>query len=213
MQQTMELAGALQPYVDAMTALCIEGRYADYHVQNPNRVFSKTTDTRNTLKLWNIENADGLKEALEWFLAEGMRKELADLGGTLSVLKDEKRAGYIEETQDPVLRHKLSVANQYLGRLPAGGIAAYDCSWGVFISCAARKMVYLTEQERWDYVARFVALAKENYSDWNDYMAGFAAGAAYAFGQKRSSYISDNQAVFAKLLRSRFSPFRKVQLN
>lgn len=213
MQQTMELAGALQPYVDAMTALCIEGRYADYHVQNPRRVFSKTSHTRNTLKLWNIENAEGLKEALEWFVSGGMRKEFAELSVTLSVLKAEQRARYIEQTSDPVRRHKLSVADQYLGRLPAGGIAAYDCSWGVFICCAARQRVYLTEQEKWDYIGRFVGLAKENYSEWKDYMAGFAAGAAYSFGQKRGSYISDNQAVFAKLLRSRYSPFRKAALS
>ncbi|MDR9853910.1 DUF1266 domain-containing protein [Paenibacillus sp. VCA1] len=213
MEQITEIAARLQPYVDAMTALCIEGRYAEYHIQNSSRSFSKRSFNRKTLKLWNIENAAGLRDVLDWFASDGMRKEFAETSGMLSVLSAEKRARQIEETEDPIQKHKLSVANQYVGRLSAGGIAAYDYSWGVFICCAARKMDYLTEEGKWDHIARFVGLAKESYSEWNDYMAGFAAGAVYSYGHKRVGYVADNQAVFAKLMFSRLSPFRKVRLS
>lgn len=213
MEQIKETALRLQPYVDAMTALCIGGRYADYHIQNPSRSYSKRSNIRKTLKLWEIENETNLKDALAWLTSHGLRKEFAELSGMLSVLSVENRARHIEETDDPIQKHKLSVIAQYLGRLPAGGIAAYDYSWAVFICCAAHKINYMTEQDKWDHIDRFVGLAKESYSEWNDYMAGFAIGAVYSFGHKRSGYVADNQRVFAKLMFSCLSPFRKVRLS
>ncbi|WP_028548586.1 DUF1266 domain-containing protein [Paenibacillus sp. UNC451MF] len=208
-----EASFTYKPFVDALTAMCIVGRDADYHVQNPNWIYTKRSYLRNLFKHWEIENADTLKENIKHSITIGQRKEFEDISCILSSLSEDGRLKYIEsETGDANRKYKLTIVNQYLGRMPSGGIAAVDYTWTVFKCCAGLKMDYLTEEEKWSNIGEVIQIVKSNYSNWKDYLVSFTVGSAFNSINRNSDYISENKAVLTKLFVSHSSPLRQAHL-
>ncbi|WP_282935557.1 DUF1266 domain-containing protein [Paenibacillus sp. RC67] len=204
---------ASQPYIDALTAMCIVGRDGDYHVQNPNWIYSKRNYLRNFCNHWGVGSSDELKENISWSLKVGSRAEFADMSRTLSVLSESDRTRYIElEKDNPTQSYKLSIVNEYLGRMPAGGIAANDYAWVVFKCCAGYKMDYLTEEEKWTYLNEVIQTVKSRYSNWKDFLISFSVGSAFISVNQSADYISENKALLTKLLTSHYSPLWQANL-
>jgi len=209
----LDAKAVMQSWAYALTSMCIVGRDGDYFVQNPEFMFNNRTYLRNMFSFWNIENADALKQDIEWLLAEGIRKEYGEMSLILSTVADSERLRYIQsESADAKRKHQLSVVNQYLWRLPAGGVAAHDYSWAVFKCCAGVRLGYLKEEEKWDYVGRIVPMVKDAFSNWKDYLFGFSAGSAFNSMHLNANFVSESKVQYAKLLVSRHSPLQKVSL-
>ncbi|WP_179135892.1 DUF1266 domain-containing protein [Paenibacillus sp. 32352] len=201
------------PYVEALTAMCIVGRDGDYHVQNPEWIYSKRSFMRNMFAHWGVGSSDELKQNIEWSLATGQRKEFDDMTLLLSSLSEQDRMRYLESQKgDTAQSFKMSIVNSYLGRMPAGGIAANDYTWAVFKCCAGHKMDYLTEDEKWTYIGDIIQLVKSQYSNWKDYLISFTVGGAFNSTLQSSDYISENRAIITKLLVSDYSPLRQAIL-
>ncbi|WP_239617738.1 DUF1266 domain-containing protein [Cohnella mopanensis] len=211
---TAEAQETAQLYIDALSAMCIVGKHGDYHVQNPNWIFTKRNYLRNLCQHWEVGNSDELKDNIKWSLSVGHRKEFEDMNLALSTQPESDRSHYIEmEKDNPTRRYKLSIVNDYLERMPPGGIAATDYTWAVFKCCAGFKLDYLTEEEKWKYINEIIAIIRSNYTNWKDFLISFTVGSAYTSLNRSADYISENKALLAKLLVSPYSPLRKVKLN
>ncbi|WP_088833227.1 DUF1266 domain-containing protein [Paenibacillus tyrfis] len=203
---------AMNDYVEAMTSLCIVGKFGDYFLHNPEMIFERRSILRGLFRFWNIENAEDLKQNIEWTIAEGARKEFAELYSRLSSVSEAERASIGHNTDDPTRKHRLSVVTQYLWRMPTAGIAAHDYSMAVYRACAGRKLGYLTEQEKWAYIEKVIPMVKEDFSSWKDYLYSFHVGAVFTSHLLNGDYVSENSVLLTKLLFSRNDSFRRATL-
>ncbi|WP_054975373.1 DUF1266 domain-containing protein [Paenibacillus sp. A3] len=203
---------ALNDYVEAMTSLCIVGKFGEYFLHNPEMLFERRSGLRGMFKFWDIADAQGLKQNLEWTITAGARKEFAELYNRLSSVSEAERASIGQNTDDPARKHMLSVVRQYLWRVPTAGIAAHDYSMAVFRACAGRKLGYLTEQEKWAYIGVVIPMVKGDFSSWKDYIYSFHIGAVFRSHLLNADYISENSILLTKLLFTRNDSFRRATL-
>lgn len=208
-----EAQTVLQNWANALTSMCIVGRDGDYYVQNPELMFDNRRYLRRLFTYWEIETGDALKQEIERLLSEGIRKEYEEMSLTMSTIADSDRLRYIQsESADAKRKYRLSIVNQYLWRLPDGGVAAHDYSWAIFKCCAGVKLDYIKEEEKWDCVGRIVPMVKDSFSSWKDYLYSFSVGAAFSSLQLNANFVSESKAQYAKLLVSQHSPLHKVNL-
>ncbi|KEQ27459.1 DUF1266 domain-containing protein [Paenibacillus tyrfis] len=204
---------ALNDYVEAMTSLCIVGKFGDYFLHNPEMIFERRSVIRGLFNFWSITDTQGLKQNLEWTIAEGARKEFAELYSRLTSVSEAERASIGHNTDDPTHKHRLSVVRQYLWRMPTVGIAAHDYSMAVYRACAGRKLGYLTEQEKWAYIEEVIPMVKKDFSSWKDYLYSFHVGAVFTSHLLNADYINENSVLLTKLLFSRNDSFRRASLS
>ncbi|MDO3676369.1 DUF1266 domain-containing protein [Paenibacillus ehimensis] len=202
----------MNDYVEAMTSLCIVGKFGEYFLRNPEMIFERRSALRGLFKFWNIANTQELKQNVEWTIAIGARKEFGELYNWLSSVSEAERASIGQTTADPARKHQLSVVRQYVWRMPTAGIAAYDYSMAVFRACAGQKLGYITEQEKWAYIEEVIPLVKDDFSNWKDYLYSFNVGAVFTSRLLNADYISENGVLLTKLLFSRNDSFRRASL-
>lgn len=203
---------AWQPYVEAVTSLCSMGETAEYYVMNPERKYSNRSKLRSMFQKDDVENAEDMKESMEWSISTGIRTEFEQLRNELWNLSEEDRVKRIERCTELTEQHKLRVVNSYLRRLPPGGVGAYDFTWGIFKALAGKKIGYLQEDEAWEYISRIIPLIKQNYSDWYEYTIGFAVGYNYLLSGLSSDYVSSHRQHIMRMFTVPNSPFRQVKI-
>ncbi|MNW40165.1 hypothetical protein D3C74_172710 [compost metagenome] len=201
----------LDAWERAMLSIWLEESEAEYYQPNVDIVFNQEAELKERLKEQGIEDSVELKNYINSLITWGYRGEFDTMCRKLACLTDSAREAFIASTtSDKQELHRLNIVNDYLNRIPLGGISSYDY---VVIVCYCRignKLDYLTLVEKWDYINQVISLSKKSYTNWKDFIIGFNLGNHYANMDLSVNYISKNQTSHAKLLTSRRSPLQQI---
>ncbi|WP_028548584.1 DUF1266 domain-containing protein [Paenibacillus sp. UNC451MF] len=200
-------------YVNALSSFCMKGQMAYSLANKMHMVFENKTRLRNALELWRIDDPRSLRATLQWLFDTGIRKEFEDYRMLLSGLTESERNPYLQSLPEGERRtRRLLVANYYLMRLPAEGIAAFDHSWCVYLCCAGYHLGYLTEEDKWRIVAMSLQNARESYTNWKEYLISYAAGADFFDATPSLDYVKNYNGFLIKLLTGAESPLTGLNL-
>ncbi|WP_199925398.1 DUF1266 domain-containing protein [Paenibacillus bouchesdurhonensis] len=203
---TQEERKAWMPYVHAVLSLCSIGQEVGYFMMNPKMQYEMWNRMRSFLKQHELHDKEQLIADIEWYLETGRRDEFFRDSCLLSMLSAAERSRYIQLLTNEQRRRQLTVVSRYLWSLPPGGIAAYDFSW-IMLKCFAGKQVgYLSEDEMWSYIGRIIPMIKENFSEWETYIASYAVGQSYLLQESPSSFVSKNRQYIMQMMSFRQSP-------
>ncbi|WP_055106992.1 DUF1266 domain-containing protein [Paenibacillus ihumii] len=194
------------PYVHAVISLCSIGREVGYFVMNPKMQYKMWGRMRGFLKQQEIDNKELLAANIEWFLETGRREEFYRDSCYLSALSSTERSRYIDSQEDEQRKRQLMVVNRYLRGLFTGGIGAYDYSWTMLNCFAGREVGYLSDSEMWAYISRLIYLIKADFSDWDTYIASYAAGHQYLMQDQPYSFVSKNRKMIMQMMSSPLNP-------
>ncbi|MBW7477557.1 DUF1266 domain-containing protein [Paenibacillus oenotherae] len=208
-----KIRAKLQPYINALASPLFIESTSDYYLIQPELILNHAKDLGKLLDSWGLDTDDDPADNIDWFVEEGHRASFRHNCNTLARMKESERNPFIASIKDDALaRHKLEIAHQYLQRMPSGGIAAFDYSWIVFKCCAGFTLGYLTESDKWRYIAQVYDMLEKSYSNSHDYMLGFAVGCIYNSSNLSSDYVRRNKAAIHKLLSSKQSPLNRVDI-
>lgn len=212
---------SLHTYFRCLSSACIESNTLPFYFTNHeftmirDRWLGKRFFKKVLYKCGNIENAQDLKQQINWFLNEGVHQEFEEYRNRLSVLSETARTHYIESSKEDPDYGKLYQANSGLHTLPPAGVLAHDLAWSIYLCRIGRRLGYLTKEEAWDLMIHAAKLAQQSYSGWSDYLNAFLIGRQfYASDINFSSSRSSNTVSYiTSLLYSRKSPLLKLEWN
>ncbi|MNN43764.1 hypothetical protein D3C81_1580180 [compost metagenome] len=197
-----------------MISLIPSGDSADYYVNKVDALYKGSKrKLYNILARYDISNAQELKKCIDWNISVGKRNEFSRFDRELSLLMEADRIRRIESEENPEEQYRLNVANDYLRRMPHGGIGAYDYSFTAFYCLIGRQLGWLTKDETWSYIEKLVLLAKQNYSDWHEYCIGFVVGLEYCSQNTNFNYVKEGKNRIMRLLNFLDSPMVQIKLN
>lgn len=197
---------------DAYTMLAVIpiGAAADYYINNPKKTYRGELYLKSTLAQHGVENPEQLKMSLEWQSSKGIRDEFNRMYRELCLLPKTERNRRIEAEASPYVRHKLTVADYYLRRMPSGGVGSYDFAVNVLKCMAGERLGWLTADEARTCVQEGVSLTREHYSNWHDYCIGFAVGLDFvSIDPHSSNYVIEGMRRLRRLLNFKDSPLVK----
>ncbi|MNJ56323.1 hypothetical protein D3C77_518620 [compost metagenome] len=58
----------------------------------------------------------------------------------------------------------------------------------------------------WSYIGRIIPMIKENFSEWETYIASYAVGQSYLLQESPSSFVSKNRQYIMQMMSFRQSP-------
>lgn len=206
----------LETYLAAMQSLLFKGVSAYSSAVNWPDVFSHEWILKKlmTEKIKNLDK-NHLLRFVEWNLHSGQRASFEKHRLYLFALADEAREQYIQSCANhPALFHELQIVNRYTPSLPNSHIAAVDLAWTVYFTRGGYHLGLLTEEEHWFYLDQCIAINKDAYSNWEDYVAGFIVGVYYMNneGLQNMYQVSDEQLLIKRLLNGHYSPMRRVDI-
>ncbi|MCA1293852.1 DUF1266 domain-containing protein [Paenibacillus sp. alder61] len=209
-----EMRKKWKPLAHAMLSFINMGPNAEYYIAHPEKMYLGTIKNKRILsEQHHIDTPEQLKQHLEWQMSVGLREEFDNMYQELILLPEAERGRRIASGSDPLIRHKMSVVNHYLRRMPAGGLTGYDCSFIVLKSLMAEQLKWLTGEEAWNYVGQAVKLARTRYGDWYDYCMSFAVGLEFYAIDDPAYYVRDAQGRLRRLLTVQDSPLVQVKLH
>lgn len=201
----------LKLYMQALSSVCFSGVTAYYSAMNG---VMRRDEQRRILEQWGIQDAETMKEQLDWLLEEGRRARYNKIRNYLTAISESERPKYLASLpENSELTFQTHVVNHYLRRLPEAGIAAVDYAWCAYLCQGGHRIGHLKYDEFKQYMLQLALQAQRSYTGWDGYIFAFAAGVEFVDHQAASDYISRSKELFNKLLYSRYSPMRRIGWN
>jgi hypothetical protein len=212
----------LQVYEDVLSSIVFVNESASYYQQNPSLASKRVRELEKELLKWHITDEKSLHERLDWLLSKGTRQRFGKIYTKLACMEEGQRERYLAfYPSGSEERIELEVVHYYLHRVPRIGIMAYDLTWVAYLIKSAYALKKLTNLERLTYLDR--AVSAMNDYDWNrrDYINSFIIGSTFNSQCTNPEYnwqndpqgtANHNRANYARLIASKWSPFRKIGL-
>jgi len=172
----------LELYFRCLSGLCIDSILASYYLLyefHPIERWLRNHLLKQALGLWEIKDAQSLKERIRLLLDDGERMEYKEIHYQLLALTEAARRKYVETSQDDPENGKRNVVHAFFPQLPSGEIAGFGCGWAIYLSRVGLAYGYLTKDEAWSYKLEAARTLQQHYSSWSEYITGFAAGNIY----------------------------------
>ncbi len=204
-------------------------------IAEPHWAYWDSLDTGNTYydekiilwKWWEIHDTKSAKETIEWLLAGGH----ADLFNRLLEMNREQGWVYTEDLDfsdsdfdDDVDEEELRVYFENLfevfelenagyffddlGERYEIWADAWDLGRAIFLSRVCYSLGYLRSDEAWWYIEQIQIIAREQFTNWRDYVTSYLVGRAMWWGDNGTWENVSSHAIHA-LDRSE-SPLRKI---
>ncbi|GGG65506.1 DUF1266 domain-containing protein [Paenibacillus radicis (ex Gao et al. 2016)] len=202
----------MKKYTRAFVAICqAQSGYEEYFITNP--LSPRKRQISASLKRHGIHNMDeffaDFLQHIRW-RQQDLFKKLSD---KLTRMTSTQRIAYIQSVTNIEHQQALYMVNEYFERLPRGGIAAHEYTWAVFKCWAGYRLGYVDYKQHMLYISDIVAAVQRDYPDWNSFLTGFFAGKAFFLsGEPSFEQLDLNKDVLSRLLESKFSPLKKVDL-
>lgn len=169
----------LELYFRCLSSLCIDSILASYYLLyefHPIERWLRNHLLKQALGLWEIKDAQSLKERIRWLLDDGERMAYKEIHDQLLALTEAARRKYMETSQDDLEHSKRKVVHAFLPQLPSGEIAGFGCGWAIYLSRVGLAYGYLTKEEAWSYKLEAARTLQQHYNSWGEHITGFAAG-------------------------------------
>lgn len=215
----------LTTYEGVLSSIVFVGQTASYYQQNTALAFKRVRDMETELIRWQITDKESLHARLDWLLIKGTRHVFEQMYTKLSCMEETERERYLSSFPSGSAEQiELEVVYYYLYRAPRIGITAYDLTWVTYLIRAAYSLKKLTNVERLTYLDRVITVMND-YNDykWNrkDYINSFVIGTTFnsVYANPEHNWRNDPQGTatqncgnYARLIASKWSPFRKIGL-
>lgn len=212
-------------YEDVLSSIVFVGQTASYYQQNTALAFKRVRDLEAEMLRWQITDKESLHHRLDWLLSKGTRHVFGKMYSKLSCMEGAERERYLSSFPSGSAEQiELEVVCYYLYRTPRIGITAYDLTWVAYLIRAAYSLKKLTNLERLTYLDRVITVMND-YNDykWNrkDYINSFVIGTTFnsVYADPENNWQNDPQGTasqnwgnYARLIASKWSPFRKIGL-
>lgn len=212
----------LDVYEDVLSSIVFVNEAASYYQQNPSLASKRVNELEKELVKWQITDEKNLHERLDWLLNKGTRQRFEKIYTRLACMDEGQRERYLASyPSGSEEQRELEMVYYYLHRVPRSGIMAYDLTWVAYLIKSAYALKKLTNGERLTYLDRTVNIM--NDYDWNrrDYINSFIIGLTFNSECTNPEYNwkndpqgtpNHNRANYARLITSKWSPFRKIGL-
>lgn len=169
---------------------------------------------KERLKFLKIQNPEDLKSRANWFLNTGFRKDFNQMIYFLKGLLPKDRKDYIDSLSKNDERYKkLFIADYYMNRLPLSTVTAYDYAWYCCLYFAGNEFGYIKDCDLWEIVRKAVVHIQRSYSDWEEYVTAYLAGAQFHTLDTEFNFIKNNSKFFERYFLDPKSPVNKIEWN
>lgn len=194
--------------MNSLVSLILIGGVNDHYLMNPDLIFNNKELLRKMFKTWELEEEKDTAGNINWYFTEGHRHSFQEQLTKLSGMKEAEYRDYTATIgNNGKLRHELDVVYYYSETMPSGGIAAFDYSWIVFKCWAGCTLGFITEEDKWTYLADVVRLIKESYSNWDDYVFSFVVGRVYTSSNLSTDFVRNYKIDIYKMMKPEYNPF------
>jgi hypothetical protein len=197
----------IRRYANAVASVCLYELAPDRFDVNVKKVL------KEAIKQWNINGTNDLIEKLNWLISKGKRDAFDDDRRKLTLISEESREAFIQSATVPHDRNFSPFAIVYEGKpqLPKGGVAAVDFAWCILLAMAGIRLKYIDQDHAQAFITQSILRLQESYYGWDEFIIGFAVGAAYASGQTYTDFFNRHNRFFMQQLIGRNSPARRLK--
>lgn len=168
---------------------------------------------------WDILGPESAKNILDSFLEEGHRKSynyiielyLKCNGDTNRVIDSENREIFVHYFEK--LNHVLNLkqGKKWYPKPEKDlwlGTSAFDYGRMIFVARICYFIGYFSEEEAWEYINKFSRLAKNDFSNWNDYAKSYMLGRVM-WNANRDNQFDPLTRSLSVLIANKYSPWNK----